>query len=217
MEATDEEVLGVGRAATVVDVKRGNLSQLYLMAPGAGTAGSGTYDNIRFNGRSNQENAIRIDGVEASSLIDQSPGNLNGEISSGFRLQSSLETVQEFRVDSSTYPAELGTGTGGQINVVSTPVLQSPLVWCAPIAPPMAAASRTPATLSPSLNARSGLPLDIRITRPDVVYVDQRDGKVYSAPVLVGGAPVTVATMNVPGGGNKACSAGSPPPQASVF
>ena len=32
--------------------------------------------------------------------------------------QNSLENVQEFRVDSSNYPAEYGTGTGGQISVV---------------------------------------------------------------------------------------------------
>jgi hypothetical protein len=36
-----------------------------------------------------------------------------------FRLQSSLENVQEFRVDSNNYPAEFGTGTGGQISVVT--------------------------------------------------------------------------------------------------
>src|SRR6266567_8865756 len=95
------------------------VSQLYLLAPGAITAGSGSFDNIRFSGRANEENAIRIDGVEATSVLDASPGNLNGEISSGFRLQSSLETIQEFRVDSSNYPAELGTGTGGQISVVT--------------------------------------------------------------------------------------------------
>ncbi len=95
------------------------LSQLYLMAPGAQTAGGGSYDNIRFSGRANQQNAVRFDGVEASSIIDASPGNLNGETSTGFRLQSSLENVQEFRVESSNYPAEYGTGTGGQITVVT--------------------------------------------------------------------------------------------------
>lgn len=95
------------------------LSQLYLMVPGAQTAGGGSYDNIRFSGRANQQNAIRFDGVEASSIIDASPGNLNGESSTGFRLQASLETVQEFRVESSNYPAEFGTGTGGQISVVT--------------------------------------------------------------------------------------------------
>jgi len=95
------------------------LSQLYLLAPGAQTAGGGSYDNIRFSGRANQQNAVRFDGVEGSSIIDSSPGNLNGETSTGFRLQSSLENVQEFRVDSSNYPAEFGTGTAGQISIVT--------------------------------------------------------------------------------------------------
>lgn len=95
------------------------LSQLYLLAPGATTAGGGSYDNIRFSGRSNQQNAVRYDGVEGSAIVDSSPGNLNGQISSFFRLQSSLENVQEFRVESNNYPAEYGTGTGGQITVVT--------------------------------------------------------------------------------------------------
>ncbi|MFL6450410.1 MAG: carboxypeptidase regulatory-like domain-containing protein [Bryobacteraceae bacterium] len=95
------------------------VSQLYLLTPGAVNSGSGTYDNIRFSGRSNQQNIIRYDGVEASSIIDASPGSLNGETTSNFRLQNSLENVQEFRVDSSNYPAEYGTGTGGQISVIT--------------------------------------------------------------------------------------------------
>ncbi len=95
------------------------LSQLYLLAPGAQSSGGGSYDNIRFSGRANQQNEIRFDGVEGTSIIDSSPGNLNGETSTGFRLQSSLENVQEFRVESSNYPAEFGTGTGGQISVVT--------------------------------------------------------------------------------------------------
>ena len=95
------------------------VSQLYLMAPGAVNNGSGNFDNIRFSGRSNQQNVIRFDGIEGSSIIDASPGNLNGEISSNFRLQQSLENVQEFRVDSSNYPAELGTGTGGQVSFIT--------------------------------------------------------------------------------------------------
>jgi hypothetical protein len=95
------------------------VSQLYLMAPGAVNSGAGNFDNIRFSGRSNQQNIIRFDGIEGSSIIDASPGNLNGEISSSFRLQQSLENVQEFRVDTSNYPAEYGTGTGGQISFIT--------------------------------------------------------------------------------------------------
>src|ERR1043165_2751923 len=95
------------------------LSQLYLQAPGSVNSGSGTFGDIRFSGRAVQQNVIRYDGIEGSAIIDASPGNLNGEVPSPFRLQSSLENVQEFRVDSSNFPAEFGTGTGGQISVVT--------------------------------------------------------------------------------------------------
>ncbi|HSE15679.1 MAG TPA: carboxypeptidase regulatory-like domain-containing protein [Pyrinomonadaceae bacterium] len=95
------------------------LSQLYLQAPGSMNSGSGTFGDIRFSGRAVQQNVIRYDGIEGSAIIDASPGNLNGEVPSPFRLQSSLENVQEFRVDSNNFPAEFGTGTGGQISVVT--------------------------------------------------------------------------------------------------
>src|SRR5574341_14102 len=95
------------------------LSQLYLQAPGSVDSGSGTYGDIRFSGRAVNQNEIRYDGIEGTSIIDASPGNLNGEVPSPFRLQSSLENVQEFRVDSNNYPAEFGTGTGGQVSVVT--------------------------------------------------------------------------------------------------
>src|SRR5207244_10470059 len=98
---------------------RRQLSQLYRQAPGATNSGGGTFADIRFAGRANQQNVVRYDGVEGSAIIDASPGNLNGEIPTPFRLQSSLENVQEFRVDSSNFPAEFGTGTGGQISVVT--------------------------------------------------------------------------------------------------
>ena len=95
------------------------LSQLALQAPGAQNTGAGTFVDLRFNGRANEQNAVRYDGIEGSAIISASPGDLNGETATPFRLQSSLENVQEFRVDSSNFPAELGTGTGGQISVVT--------------------------------------------------------------------------------------------------
>ena len=95
------------------------MSQLMLQAPGSQNAGTGTWQDIRFSGRAVEQNAIRYDGVEGSAIIDAAPGNLNGEIPTPFKLQASLENVQEFRVESSSYPAEFGTGTGGQINVVT--------------------------------------------------------------------------------------------------
>jgi hypothetical protein len=95
------------------------MSQLMLQAPGSANAGQGTWSDIRFSGRAVNQNAIHFDGVEGSSIIDASPGQSNGEIATPFKLQASLENVQEFRVESSGTTAEYGTGTGGQINVIT--------------------------------------------------------------------------------------------------
>ncbi len=95
------------------------LSQLYLQAPGAQNTGSGTFGDIRFSGRAVEQNAVRYDGIEGSGIVDAAPGVIGGELASPFRLQSSLENVQEFRVDSNNYPAEYGTGTGGQVSVIT--------------------------------------------------------------------------------------------------
>ena len=95
------------------------MSQLLLQAPGSMNSGTGTWQDIRFSGRAAQQNVVRYDGVEGSAIIDAAPGNLNGEIPTPFKLQASLENVQEFRVESNGFPAEYGTGTGGQVNVVT--------------------------------------------------------------------------------------------------
>jgi Carboxypeptidase regulatory-like domain len=95
------------------------MSQLMLQAPGSQNAGDGTWQDIRFSGRANEQNVIKYDGIEGSAIIDASPGNANGENRTPFRLQASLENVQEFRVESSSYPAEYGTGTGGQVSVIT--------------------------------------------------------------------------------------------------
>ena len=95
------------------------MSQLMLQTPGSQNAGTGTWQDVRFSGRAVEQNAIRYDGIEGSAVIDAAPGNLNGEIASPFKLQASLENVQEFRVESNNYPAEFGTGTGGQVSVIT--------------------------------------------------------------------------------------------------
>ena len=95
------------------------MSQLMLQAPGSQNAGTGTWSDIRFSGRAVEQNVIKYDGVEGSAIIDAAPGNVNGENTTPFKLQASLENVQEFRVESSSYPAEFGTGTGGQVSVIT--------------------------------------------------------------------------------------------------
>jgi hypothetical protein len=107
------------REVDTLPVNGRQMSQLLLQAPGAVNSGSGSWQDIRFSGRAVEQNAIRYDGIEGSAIIDAAPGNLNGEVATSFKLQASLENVQEFRVDSNSYPAEFGTGTGGQVTVIT--------------------------------------------------------------------------------------------------
>ena len=107
------------REVQTLPVNGRQMSQLMLQAPGSQNAGTGTWNDVRFSGQANQQNVIKFDGVEGSAIIDASPGNIAGQIASPFKLQASLENVQEFRVESNNYPAEFGTGTGGQVSVVT--------------------------------------------------------------------------------------------------
>lgn len=112
--------LGVNISSREVEqlpVNGRNYSQLYLNAPGVMNTGTGNFGDLRFNGRANQQNQTKLDGIESTAIFDASPGYVTVQ-GSQFRLQTSIENIQEFRVDSSNYPAEYGTGTGGQINVI---------------------------------------------------------------------------------------------------
>ena len=90
-----------------------------LQAPGSQNAGPAPGGRIRFSGRAVEQNVIRYDGIDASGIISSAPGVANGENASLFKLQASLENVQEFRVESSGFTAEFGTGTGGQVSVIT--------------------------------------------------------------------------------------------------
>jgi Carboxypeptidase regulatory-like domain/TonB dependent receptor len=107
------------REVNSLPVNGRQMSQLMLQAPGSTNSGTGTWNDVRFSGRAVEQNAIKYDGVEGSGIIDAMPGVANGENNTPFKLQASLENVQEFRVESSAYPAEFGTGTGGQVNVIT--------------------------------------------------------------------------------------------------
>src|SRR5215471_3907308 len=114
-------------AATVGEDEVSNLpingrmiSNLYLLAPGAQLSGSGSFGDVRFFGRSNEQNVIRYDGIQAGTIIDSNPAELTGANgASQFRLSQSLENIQEFHVEASTYSAEFGRGTGGQVTITT--------------------------------------------------------------------------------------------------
>jgi hypothetical protein len=57
-----------------------------------------------------------------------------------------------------------------------------------------------------TVNFRTGIPIDVLITRPDIAYVGNAGtsiaGQVSASPVLQSGVVVTTPVVNVPGGGN---------------
>ena len=55
--------------------------------------------------------------------------------------------------------------------------------------------------VSSLVNARSGLPIDIEIVRPALVYRNNTTGGITSKPVVTGGVVQTTPVVNVPGGG----------------
>ncbi|MFN7977616.1 MAG: TonB-dependent receptor [Vicinamibacterales bacterium] len=95
-----------------------NFANLMTLATGATSDGNGGWASVRFNGKSNQQNYLNYDGVDGTYVWDASPGYLSAT-GSQFRLQTSMESVAEFRVNSGLAPAESGLGAGGNITVVS--------------------------------------------------------------------------------------------------
>ena len=86
-----------------------NFANLMTLATGATSDGNGGWASVRFNGKSNQQNYLNYDGVDGTYVWDASPGYLNAT-GSQFRLQTSMESVAEFRVNSGLAPAESGLG-----------------------------------------------------------------------------------------------------------
>ena len=80
-----------------------NFANLMTLATGATTDGNGGWASVRFNGKSNQQNYLNYDGVDGTYVWDASPGYLNAT-GSQFRLQTSMESIAEFRVNSGLAP-----------------------------------------------------------------------------------------------------------------
>ena len=81
-----------------------------LLAPGAINTGDGTHLSTRFVGRARDDNNWTFDGIDATGVKDPRQD-------SAARLIISSESIAEFRVSSSLYSAESGTGAGGQVQL----------------------------------------------------------------------------------------------------
>jgi hypothetical protein len=51
-------------------------------------------------------------------------------------------------------------------------------------------------------NERGGLPIDVEIVRPDIVYVNNTTGAISASPLVANGVVMTTPVVNVPGGGS---------------
>jgi hypothetical protein len=87
-------------------------ASLEALIPGAISAGTGTQDQIRFSGLSQEDNNFRFDGVDATGLN-------HAFVKVAMRLQFPLESIAEFKASSAAYSADIGGMAGGQISMVS--------------------------------------------------------------------------------------------------
>ena len=114
LDESSAEVGGVLVGSQVAQLPLNGRSWISLMAlvPGAIDMGGGTQRTIRFAGHGVDDNNYRIDGIDATGVLNQSQ-------SGNFRLQTSTEAIAEFRVDSMLFSAETGGSIGGQVQAIS--------------------------------------------------------------------------------------------------
>lgn len=98
------------RQVSQLPINGRNWGNLMALVPGAvDTGGNGS--SIRFVGHGGDDNNFRIDGVDATSVRNQSQ--------SKSRLLISTDAISEFRVTSALYSAESGGSSGGQVEIVT--------------------------------------------------------------------------------------------------
>jgi outer membrane receptor protein involved in Fe transport len=85
---------------------------LMTLAPGAVNLASGGQRDLRFVGRGIDDSNYTFDGLDATGVQEQSQ-------KVGVRLAMSLESIAEFNVSSSVYPADIGGSAGAQVSVVT--------------------------------------------------------------------------------------------------
>lgn len=112
---TESPVIGAvigSRQVREIPLNGRHWASLMALAPGAINTGDGSQQSIRFVGRARDDNNWTFDGLDATGVKDPRQ-------EAALRLVISTDTIAEFRVNSTLYSAESGSGAGGQINLVS--------------------------------------------------------------------------------------------------
>ncbi len=125
-----------GSVSTVIDrgfventpLNGRSFQDLILLTPGVVTqtpqnstvAGVGTAGDFSVNGQRTESNSYIVDGVSANTSASSSAGAVQSSTALG-TTQSliSVDALQEFRVNSSTYSAEYGRTPGGQFSFIT--------------------------------------------------------------------------------------------------
>ncbi|MGH9659130.1 MAG: carboxypeptidase-like regulatory domain-containing protein, partial [Bryobacteraceae bacterium] len=84
-------------------------ASLMALAPGAINTGEGNQQSIRFVGRARDDNNWTFDGLDATGVKDPRQ-------EAALRLVISTDSIAEFRVNSTLYSADSGSGAGAQVN-----------------------------------------------------------------------------------------------------
>lgn len=104
------------RAIVDLPINGRDYARFSLLTPGA-SASSNYIAMLTFNGGHSIHNQFQIDGVDATR-VDQ-PYMANGFERGARLLTGSLETIEEFRAQTSIYAAEFGRAAGSYINIAS--------------------------------------------------------------------------------------------------
>ena len=114
VDANNAALAGVLQSRQVEDIPLNgrDWATLMTLAPGAVNLGAGGQRDLRFVGRGIDDSNYTFDGLDATGVQEQSQ-------KVGVRLAVSLESIAEFSVSSSVYPADIGGSAGAQVSVVT--------------------------------------------------------------------------------------------------
>ena len=114
VDANNAALAGVLQSRQVEDIPLNgrDWATLMTLTPGAVNLGAGGQRDLRFVGRGIDDSNYTFDGLDATGVQEQSQ-------KVGVRLAISLESIAEFNVSSSVYPADIGGSAGAQVSVVT--------------------------------------------------------------------------------------------------